>query len=182
MGVHQNVRIGAMYHEPSQGLLHVATLFAAGVQLAVAVGARPTLAKTVIGVGVDNVLTVQSGQISAACTHVLASLNEDGTQALHEALKPRKQPCWSRTYNQDGWGILRHLGPRRVLRGRFFAPGNHNLGHDWPFSGIPTSTDDSQHVVIRGASHADTLGLTEGCLPQGLRVSQCFRTDTKRDL
>ena len=48
MGINQNFFAGAMLHKNAENTLHRAAFLAAGVEFAITVGSRPTLAEAVV--------------------------------------------------------------------------------------------------------------------------------------
>ena len=81
MGIRQDVRRGAMLTEHMENLLDVATLLAAGIELAIAIGTGTSLSKTVVALTIHLLGLGDECQVLLALMDILATLQHDGPQA-----------------------------------------------------------------------------------------------------
>lgn len=80
MGINGDGGVGAVFDEAADDFLHVAAFGAAGVELAVGVGACAALAEAPVAVGVDLLGAGQLGDVGAAFLHRFAALDDDGLE------------------------------------------------------------------------------------------------------
>ena len=85
MGVDGDERVGAMLDKFAEDIGDIATLGGAGVELAVAVGARATLAKAPVAVGVDAAAADHQGDVLFALVDWFATLDNDRLEAKFES-------------------------------------------------------------------------------------------------
>ncbi|EMR01670.1 hypothetical protein ADICEAN_03189 [Cesiribacter andamanensis AMV16] len=114
VGIYQNIGGGAMGHKDLQHAAHIAPLFAAGVELAIRIGARTPLAKAVVALGVYHLLFVDGGQVPAPFPHIPAPLQHNGFEAQLNEANSGKQTGRPGAYHQH-WGCLLHIGQRIQL-------------------------------------------------------------------
>ena len=81
MGVGEDVRRGAMLTEHLENLLDVATLLAAGIELAIAIGTGTSLSKTVVALTIHLLSLGDECQVLLALMDILATLQHNGPQA-----------------------------------------------------------------------------------------------------
>ena len=115
MGIHQNRWVRTEVNQPLQSTADVASLVASRIQFTIAVGACSAFSKTVIRIGIYGVVAGDFHKVPPALAHGLAAFQNDGTSALADERKCRKQPCRSGTYDVDrfrvGWeGIQLRAG------------------------------------------------------------------------
>ena len=82
--VHEYVDGCAVLAEPLQHGVDRPALLAAGVELAVGIGAGAALAETVVAVGVDDALAADAGHVDAARVDVLAALQHHRAHAQRD--------------------------------------------------------------------------------------------------
>ena len=123
-GLHRDVGGGTEANQIAQDPIHRRTILAAGVELAVRIGARPTLAETVVRIDVQPA-PGQLGQIAPARLHRLAALDDRGgnaglgqPQGREGARRPRPDDHDPRQWTSSG--------PARP--GRWFRPGGSPVG------------------------------------------------------
>ena len=80
MGVGEDGWAGSVLYEDLQDAVGVAALLAARVELAVAVGSCPTLAKAVVALRVNTLLRTDACQVLLALANILASLHDNRLQ------------------------------------------------------------------------------------------------------
>ena len=76
-GLLQMTRVGAVLAEHVQYLVYAATLLAAGVELAVAVGTGSTLAEAIVTLAIHLLGLRDVGKVFLAFTHVLSTFQDD---------------------------------------------------------------------------------------------------------
>jgi hypothetical protein len=64
---------------------------APGVKFPITVSSGSSLSKTIIGIRIDLVFAVNLNQVTATLTHRLASLDDDGTHPVADALQSGKK-------------------------------------------------------------------------------------------
>ena len=123
----------APWDKPFEGLADVAALLASRVQACRRCRCLPPFAKAVIGFGVDEVFSVEFGQIAATRAHVFASLKNNRT---HPCLKHSSgvQPAGPGPHNQHRRGVR---GPSGQVQG---CPGPLALLHPTPPQLCPDGT------------------------------------------
>ena len=96
MSVDEDVLARAMLVKDAQDAVYRATLLAAGVEFAIAIGTCPTLAKAVVAVGVHLSLAGDCRHIESAVFHVLATLKHNGLHTQFDEPQRGKEssrPC-----------------------------------------------------------------------------------------
>ena len=91
MGIGEDGRAGSVLHEDLQDAVGVAALLAARVELAVAVGPCPTLAKAVVALGVNALLRTNACQVLLALANIFASLHDNRLQPQFDESQSSKQ-------------------------------------------------------------------------------------------
>ena len=182
MGFHQNMWVCPVGHQPFKRFPDVAPLLASRVEFAVAVGARTTFSKTVVGFRIDDMLFVELGQIPSACPHVLAALQHHRPNSklneLQRGVQPRR-PC---PHHNQAWRVFRELGPRPSWRRFFFSPIDQQLGLHGPTSRVPTLAQNAGLVSFFQRRLALLAQLTVDRSTQRLRIANVFWQHTDLDL
>ena len=88
-------------HQDLDHVADVTTLVSAGIELPVAIGACASLAETVVTVRVDNAALRQAPEIAASRLHLLASLQDDRSNALTRELIGAEQAGWTGPYDDN---------------------------------------------------------------------------------
>ena len=82
MGITEYIHRCAVLAEHIPNFINIAALLAAGVELAVGVGSRPTLAKAVVALGIDFLCLGDKGQVALAGMDILATLDNDRAETM----------------------------------------------------------------------------------------------------
>ena len=101
MDIGQDRCRGAMLTKHVEYLVHVAPLFAAGIEFAVAVGTCPTLAEAIIALRVNLLGLGNERHVALAVAHILSALKDDGTQTELYQAQGGKQSARSLTDNDN---------------------------------------------------------------------------------
>ena len=181
MGVDEYILARSMLPQHGEYLVDTAALFAAGVQFAVGVSARSSLAEAIVGVGVDNPLAGYAGHIAAPCIHILSAFEHHRPYAKLNETKSGKQTgrTGAHHYGLPGVGAYQtvdyrlgyggrvwesveieahaHIDHHLALAGVDAAPhyfqGLHPVG---VHSGLPGRLGLQQRVGLSGYSGRDT--------------------------
>ena len=116
MRISEDIRRGTMLTEHVEYLLDIATLLAAGVELAITIGTCPTLAKTVVALRVNLLRLGNLRQVLLALMHILTTFQHDGAQAkLNQSERSKKS---TRTSTHDNH--LRLVADIRIIHRNVF--------------------------------------------------------------
>ena len=85
-----------------QDLIHRAALLAARIELTIRVGARASLAKAIVRLAVHLMLAADQRNVFLSLTHILATLQDDGTQAQLDQSQGGEKPSRAGTNHDDG--------------------------------------------------------------------------------
>ena len=126
----------------------VAAFFRTRVKFAVGKSASATFAETVVGLGVERVLTVDQGDVTFSFTDLLAAFKHNRLEAAFDQAERRKEACRAGADHEHGITV-RHIGKiklcRRNNRSRLIR---HDLyaqvDDQMPASGIYRSTHDTE--------------------------------------
>ena len=162
MGVHirENGFRSTMLTKHLQNLLHAAALFAARVELAIAVGSSSTLTKTVIARGIHLLRLRDECQILLAVAHILSTFQHNRTQAQFNQPKCCKQATRAGTHHDNRW-FSRNIGiidtrKRLVLRKLIDVNAHFEIDKNLPLSCINTAP---QHTHLVNGAHINAMRL-----------------------
>ena len=96
---------GPVLHEDAQDAVGVPALLAAREELAVAVGARPALAKGVVALGVHLLVDAYARHVPLPFPHVLAPLDDHRVQPQLDEPQGRKEPAGPGPHHQHPPGL-----------------------------------------------------------------------------
>ena len=101
MRIGKDIRVGAVLAEHVQYLVYAATLLAAGVELAVAVGTGSALAEAVVAFAIHLLGLRDAGKVFLACTHVLSTFQDDRAIAQFDESQGGKESARSLSHHDD---------------------------------------------------------------------------------
>ena len=137
-----------------ENLLYITTFLRPSVELAIGIGTCPTLAKTIVTLGIHMLSTGNSSQVLFAFMHILAPFQYDGAQSQLNKTEGSKQTTRASSYHNDlgtlgnNWIVCTY----KFIVGRLFV-------HVEPYLQIDK---DSALASINGAfQNAHTLQGTE---------------------
>ena len=161
----KDIRVGAVLAEHVQNLVYAATLLAAGVELAVAVGTSATLAEAVVTLAIHLLGFSDVGKVFFAFTHVLSTFQDDGAIAQFDESQGGKESARSLSHHDDS-----RLGAHiRVFRMHilivlwiFVDVGTHlQIDEDGALAGVDAAFE---HTHLVEGSHVESLLLGEVAL------------------
>ena len=101
-----NGGVGSVLYETSQHILDIPALGAAGVELAVGIGACTAFTETPVAFGVHLMCTTQLGDVKTALLHRLSTLDDNGFQPRLEGAESSKEPCRAGTNDNDRRAVV----------------------------------------------------------------------------
>ena len=147
-----------MLAEYIENLLDGAALLAARIQLAVGVGACPTLAETVVALAVHLLRLGNLRQVALALVDILAALQHDGAQTQLYQSQGGKQSARSGTDDDDlrglvDVGIVRH---HVLVLGRLLVDvaAHLQVDEDGALAGVDATAQDAQR---RQRAHVEAV-------------------------
>ena len=160
MGVHirENGFRSAMLTKHLQNFLHTAALFAARVELAIAVGSCPTLTETVIARSIHLLRLRDECQILLAIAHILSTFQHNRSQPQFNQPKRCKQASGAGTHH-DNRRFARNIGiidtrKRLVLRKLIDVNAHFEVDNNLPLSCINTAP---QHTHLLNGAHINAM-------------------------
>src|SRR3712207_5229573 len=92
-----------MLAEHVQDFVRVSPFFAAGIELPVGVGARPSLSETVIRFGVYDMFTVDLRKVFLPLAYILSAFYDNGAQTEFDKAQGCEQPARTGTHYDNLW-------------------------------------------------------------------------------
>ena len=181
MGVDSDLLRCAMVTEDVKHLAEVAALGAAREELAVRKGARPTLAESVVGIGIEALVAAEGGQVALAGAHVLAALEHHRAQSQLYQAQGRKQTARAGSHHHHAPAAVNGpVAQRRRLHGRLLAHPDAILQlHEYlALAGIDRPAQQAHHIHI---GHIHTGGCRSGT-PAALLVVSLFGRQAQKNL
>ena len=173
MGIGEYRYRGTMLAKDLQNAVYIAPLLTAGVELAVGEGTCPTLAETVVRLGVDALLAADAGNILATVVHVLSPLDHDGAYPQLNQAQGGKQSGRAGTHHHR-LRFTRHIaivdaGELVVLRKLVDVQAHLQIDHDGALASVYRALQHP-HALHRAyiysllTSHIGRNVLFAGCL------------------
>ena len=147
MGIGKDIGRCAMLTEYIQDLLYRTTLLGAGIQLAIGIGACPTLTKAVVALAINLLGLGNLCQIAFAFTDILAAFQYYRAYAELYQSQGSKQSTRAGTHDNSLWsrGHIRIMGDSIfVLLWLFVDIAAHFQVHEYrPLAGIDAATENA---------------------------------------
>ena len=147
MRVCQDVCRGSVLAENGQNFLHVAPLFAAGIEFTVGVSSCPAFAKAIIGFWIYFLAPAYQSQVFLPLADILAPLHDDGAQSQFYQPQGSKQSAGACPHDNDLWPVVHHgVGYRaeEVFCRLFVQVDAHReIDKYRPMAGIDASAEDT---------------------------------------
>ena len=150
MGVHEDVGIGAVLHQPSKRREPRPPLFGPRVQLAIGVRACATFAEAIIGLRIHRPMSDELHQVPPALAHRLAALENNGAHSPLDEAQRTVQSGRTRSHHNGFRGVRHGLPPPGLNRDRPHIEAHFHLEQCRPFPGIQTPPQHRPRLEVRG--------------------------------
>ena len=101
MCIRENGRTSAVLNKDLQDAVGIAAFLASRIELSVAIGSCPTLAKAIIALGVNVLFRPDAGNVFLPFTNILATLYHNRFQSKFNETQSRKQSARTSAHNND---------------------------------------------------------------------------------